>query len=84
MSKVNVLSEAREVDAFYPLAQLHKLLERCGKPELAREKVVSDGGNNVNVIPMDRNNTMKKVLAGLKSSVEQYVGTDVKEKVYEG
>ena len=23
------------VDDFYPRAQLHKLLERCGKPELA-------------------------------------------------
>ena len=42
MSKVNVVSEARKVDDFYPRAQLHKLLKRCGKPELAHEKVVSN------------------------------------------
>ena len=34
-------------------------------------------------IPMDRNNTMEKVLAGLKSLVDQYVGADLKEEIYE-
>ena len=82
LSKVNVVSEAREVDDFYPRAQLHKLLERSGKPELACEKVVSDDGT-YKVIPMDRNNTIEKVLAGLESLVEQYVGADLKEEVYE-
>ena len=32
---------------------------------------------------MDRNNTIEKVLAGLESLVEQYVGADLKEEVYE-
>ena len=80
MSKVNVMSEASEVDDFYFRAKLHKLLERCGKPELAREKVVSDD-IGYQVIQMDRNNTMEKVLAGLESLVEQpYVGADLKRK----
>ena len=82
LSKVNVVSEAREVDDFYPRAQLHKLLEDCGKPELAREKAVSDDGG-YKVIQMDRNNAMEKVLAGLESLVEQYVEADLKEEVYE-
>ena len=59
------MSEAREVDDFYPRAQLHKLLESCGKPEFVPEKV-------------DRNNTMEKVLAGLESLIEQYVRADLK------
>ena len=63
------MSEAREVDYFYPRVQLCKLLERYGKPELARKKVVSDDGG-YKVILMDRNNTIEKVLAGLESLVE--------------
>ena len=40
LSKLNFVSEAREVGDFYPRARLHKILERCRKPEFAREKVV--------------------------------------------
>ena len=59
----------QEKYTFYPRAQLRKLLERCGKPELAREKVVSDD-SGYKVILMDRNNnTMEKVLAGLESLI---------------
>ena len=71
------MSASREVDDFYPRAQPHKLLERCSKPELAREKVVSDDDTN------GRNNTMEKVLAGLESLVDQYVGADLKKEIYE-
>ena len=40
------MNEAREVDNFYPRAQVNKFLESCGKPELApHKKVVSDDGN---------------------------------------
>ena len=45
-------------------------------------KVVRDDAA-YKVIPIDRTNTMEKVLAGLESLVEQYVGADVKEEVYE-
>ena len=72
------MSEARKVDDFYPRAQLHKLLERCGKPELACKKVVSDDGA-YKVIQMGKINTMEKVLAGLESLVEQFVGAYLKE-----
>ena len=44
--------------------------------------MVSDDGG-YKVIPMDRKNTMEKVLAGLESLLEQYVGADLKEEVCE-
>ena len=58
------------------------LIERCGKPELAREKAVSDDVG-YKVIPMDRNNTMERVLDGLELLAEQYLGANLKEEVYE-
>ena len=36
LKKANVLSDARKTNDFCPRAQLNKLLECCGKPELSR------------------------------------------------
>ena len=47
-----------------------------------RDKVVSDDGG-YKEIPMDRNNTMEKVSAGLGLLVDQYVRADLKEEIYE-
>ena len=76
------MSKATEIDDFFPRSQLHKLLERCGKPELACEKAIEDD-SGYKVIPMDRNNTMEMFFAGLDFLVEHYVGADLKEDVYE-
>ena len=76
------MNEAREVDDFYHRTQLHELLEGFRKPELAHEKVISDDGG-YKVILTDRNNTMENVIAGVESLVEQYVGADLKEDVYD-
>ena len=46
--------------------------------KLAREKVVSDDGG-CKVIPMNRNNTTEKVLAGLEYLAEQSVEAYLKE-----
>ena len=38
LKKANVLSDAIKTNNFCPRAQLNKLLECCGKPELSRER----------------------------------------------
>ena len=65
LKKANVLSDARKTNDFCPRTQLNKLLECCGKPELSRESVACEDGS-VKVTPVDSNNTMDKVLGGLK------------------
>ena len=80
LSKVNVMTEARELDDFCPRAELLKVLERCGKPDLAHKEVVSND-RSYKVIPMDRINTMENVLNGVESLVEPYVGVYLKEEV---
>ena len=59
-----------------PRAQLNKLLECCGKPELSRESVACEDGS-VKVKPVDSNNTMDKVLGAQESLVEQFAGEDL-------
>ena len=65
LKKANVLSDANKTNDFCPRTQLNKLLECCGKPEFSRESVACENGS-VKVTPVDSNNTMDKVLGGLK------------------
>ena len=77
LKNANVLSDARKTNDFCPRAQLNKLLECCGKPELSRESVACEDGS-VKVAPVDSNNTMDKVLGALKSLIEQFTGEDLR------
>ena len=70
------LSDARKTNDFCPRAQLNKLLECCGKPELSQESVACEDGG-VKVTPVDSNNTMDKVLGALESLIEQFTGEDL-------
>ena len=72
-----MLSDARKTNDFCPRAQLNKLLECCGKPELSRQSVVCEDGI-VKVTPVDSNNTMNKVLAALEPLIEQFTGEDLR------
>ena len=77
LKNANLLSDARKTNDFCPRAQLNKLLERCGKPELSRESVACEDGS-VKVTPVDSNNTMDKVLGALESLIEQFIGGDLR------
>ena len=77
LKNANVLSDARKTNDFCPRAQLNKLLECCGKPELSRESVACEDGS-VKVTPVDSNNTMDKVLGALGFLTEQFTGEDLR------
>ena len=80
LKKANVLSDARKTNDFCPRAQLNKLLECCGKPELSRESIAYEDGS-AKVTPVDNNNTMDKVLGALESLIEQFTGEDLRYNV---
>ena len=58
----------QENNDFCARTQLNKLLECCGKPELSRESIACKDAS-VKVTPVDSNNTMDKVLGGLREEV---------------
>ena len=65
---------------FCPRTQLNKLLECCGKPELSRESVACEDGS-VKGTPVDSNNTMDKVLGGLRDEVIKEASRQVELKL---
>ena len=77
LKNANVLSDVRKTNDFCPRAQLNKLLECCGKPELSRESVACEDGS-VKATPVGSNNTMDKVLGALESLIEQFTGEDLR------